>query len=65
MTIGCCALGALIFGLYIVIDTAIILDGNKYGITNDDYVFCAMLIYLDMINLFLRLLQLLAKLKDG
>lgn len=62
---GFCALGALLFGVYILIDTAIIMDGGKYGISNDDYVFCAMLVYLDMVNLFLQLLQLLARLKDG
>lgn len=62
---GCCALGALLFGIYILIDVAIIMDGGKYGISNDDYVFCAMLVYLDMVNLFLQLLQLLARLRDS
>lgn len=62
---GLCAFGALLFGIYILIDTAIIMDGGKYGISNDDYVFCAMLVYLDMVNLFLQLLQLLAKLRDS
>jgi len=62
---GLCAFGSLLFGVYILIDTAIIMDGGKYGISNDDYVFCAMLVYLDMVNLFLQLLQLLARLRDS
>ena len=63
MGMGMCALGALMFGVYIVIDTQIIMNGSRYGITNDDYVLAAMIIYLDMLNLFLRLLRLLAELK--
>ena len=63
LSTGVCALGALLFGVYIVVDTAIILEGSKYGLGNDDYVFAAIMIYLDLMNLFLRILELLAKLK--
>lgn len=63
LSTGLCALGALLFGVYIVVDTAMIVGGSKYGLGNDDYVFAAILIYLDLMNLFLRILELLAKLK--
>lgn len=61
---GLCALGALIFGVYIIIDTAMIIEGGKYGLGNDDYVFAAIIIYLDLMNLFLRILRILSKLKS-
>jgi len=63
MDTGLCALGALIFGVYIVVDTAMIVTGSKYGLGNDDYVFAAIIIYLDLMNLFLKILHLLAKMK--
>lgn len=54
---GC---GALLFSFYIIYDTQLIMGGNhavKFGI--DDYVFAALSIYLDIINIFLDLLRLL------
>lgn len=53
---GC---GAMIFSMYIVYDTQLICGGKhqqQFGI--DDYVFAALMIYLDIINLFLQLLEL-------
>eukprot|EP01006_Ploeotia_vitrea_P021846 TRINITY_DN54258_c0_g1_i2.p2 TRINITY_DN54258_c0_g1~~TRINITY_DN54258_c0_g1_i2.p2 ORF type:complete len:261 (+),score=130.39 TRINITY_DN54258_c0_g1_i2:13-795(+) len=47
--------GALVFSAYIVFDTFLIL--NKLG--PDDYVFAALNLYLDVINLFLYILQIL------
>lgn len=53
------ALGAIIFSMYIVYDTQIMLGGNhKYAIEMDEYVMAAMSLYLDIINLFLYLLDL-------
>mmetsp|Transcript_20286 Transcript_20286/g.20298 ORF Transcript_20286/g.20298 Transcript_20286/m.20298 type:complete len:133 (+) Transcript_20286:305-703(+) len=59
-----CSLGVIIYGVYIIIDTQLIVDGEKYGITSDDYVIGAMLIYVDVIALFLRILELIGKLKE-
>ena len=54
-------LGVLVFSLYIVYDTQLIIGGKhkkfQYGV--DDYVFAALSLYLDVINLFLCLLALL------
>jgi len=53
------AVGALIFTIYIVFDTQMIIGGNhKVSFSIDDYVFAALNLYLDIINLFLFLLQL-------
>jgi protein lifeguard len=53
--------GAIIFSGFIVHDTQMIIGGKhrKYSYSIDDYVFAALSIYLDIINLFLFILDLL------
>eukprot|EP00389_Voromonas_pontica_P003764 GDKH01005566.1.p1 GENE.GDKH01005566.1~~GDKH01005566.1.p1 ORF type:complete len:242 (+),score=32.77 GDKH01005566.1:120-845(+) len=52
--------GALLFSCYIVYDTQLVCSGRhaKYRLSIDEYVFAALNIYLDIINLFLYLLEL-------
>ena len=52
-----CLFGTLLFGVYLVYDTQIIM--KKYGevYTVDDYIFASIQIYLDIINLFLVILS--------
>merc|ERR1712070_132853 len=52
--------GAILFSFYIVYDTQLICGGKhkKHQFGVDDYVFAALNIYLDIINLFLYLLEL-------
>lgn len=52
-------IGALIFSLYIVYDTQLMLGGkHKYSLSPEEYVFAALNLYLDIINLFLYILQI-------
>lgn len=53
--------GVLIFVLYIIYDTQLIVGGRhkKHQFSVDDYVCAALNIYLDIINLFLLLLELM------
>merc|ERR1712244_171859 len=53
--------GVVIFSLFIIYDTQLIVGGThkKHQFTVDDYVFAALNIYLDIINLFLMLLELM------
>jgi len=55
------SLGVLLFSFYIVYDTQLIIGGkhkkHQYGL--DDYVFAALSLYLDVINMFLYILSLL------
>jgi len=55
------AIGALIFSFYIVYDTQLIVGGRhaKTQFSVDDYCFAALNLYLDIINLFIMLLQLM------
>lgn len=43
--------GVIICAISIVIDTHLIIDG-KYGLTCDDYVIAAMLLFSSIINMF-------------
>ena len=52
-------LGTIVFSVYIVIDTQIIMGGRKLEINPEDYIFAVLMLYLDIINLFLMLIQLL------
>ncbi|KAM3613937.1 uncharacterized protein V6R79_007345 [Siganus canaliculatus] len=55
------SLGTLLFSLYLVFDTQLILGGKhkKYEISPEEYVFAALNLYLDIVSLFLLLLQLI------
>ena len=54
---GC--IGALIFSLYIVYDTQLMMGGkHKYSLSPEEYIFAALNLYLDIINLFLYLLSI-------
>jgi len=59
-------LGAIVFSLYIVYDVQLIVGGNhKHSYDEQDYVLAALALYLDIINLFLYILQLLGKNDDN
>lgn len=52
--------GVFIFGIYLIIDTQLILGGKRqYSLDKDDYIMGAMILYLDIINIFLYLLEIL------
>lgn len=55
-------LGAALFSFYIIMDTQRIVGGKhrKYQFSIDDYAFAALTLYLDIINLFMYILQILA-----
>lgn len=53
-------IGALIFGLYLVMDTQLMMGGNKrYSISPEDYVFAALNLYIDIVTLFLYILEII------
>ena len=57
--IAICIVFIIIYGIYIVIDTQLIIGGRKYSLTYDDYIIGALFLYIDIIGLFLHLLRLL------
>merc|ERR1712080_344348 len=53
------SLGALIFGIYIIFDTQMMMGGkHKYALDPEEYIFASLNLYLDIINLFLFILRL-------
>ncbi|XP_044214195.1 protein lifeguard 1 [Thunnus albacares] len=54
-------LGTLLFSLYLVFDTQLILGGKHrtYQLSPEEYVFAALNLYLDIVTLFLMLLKLI------
>lgn len=52
-------LGALIFSMYIVFDTQLMLGGkHKYSISPEEHIFAALNLYLDIVQLFMFILSI-------
>merc|ERR1719453_205094 len=56
-TVYCC-LGILVFSFYLIFDTQLIMGNGALKIGIDDYVFAALQLYIDIIQLFLYMLRL-------
>ncbi|XP_022199997.1 protein lifeguard 1 isoform X2 [Nilaparvata lugens] len=57
--------GAFIFSLYLIYDTQLMIGGeHKYSISPEEYVFAALNLYIDIINLFLHILSLISASRD-
>ena len=52
-------LGALIFSTYLIYDTQLVLGKGQFSYSLDDAYLAAIQLYLDVINLFLFILQIL------
>jgi len=54
------SLGAVLFSVYLVYDTQLMLGGNhKYSISPEEYIFAALNLYLDIINIFMYILTII------
>eukprot|EP00123_Amoebidium_parasiticum_P009041 comp19185_c0_seq1/m.21892 comp19185_c0_seq1/g.21892 ORF comp19185_c0_seq1/g.21892 comp19185_c0_seq1/m.21892 type:complete len:304 (-) comp19185_c0_seq1:494-1405(-) len=56
------ACGALLFVMYLIVDTQMIMGGKGTEMSPEEYVFGALTLFLDIINLFLMILQFIANL---
>lgn len=51
------SLTALLFAFYLIFDTQMMLGGyHKYSISPEEYIFAALNLYLDVVNIFLAIL---------
>lgn len=65
MTLVYASIGALIFSLYLVYDTQLMMGGkHKYSISPEEYIFAALNLYLDIINIFLYILTIIGAARD-
>lgn len=60
-----CLIGVVLFSIYLVFDTQYIVGGKhkRYQLSKDDYIIGAIILYLDIINLFLYILEILSYLR--
>lgn len=59
------SLGALLFSLYLVYDTQLMIGGkHKYSISPEEYIFAALNLYLDVVNIFIYILTIIGVARD-
>ncbi|KAL8575203.1 hypothetical protein ACOMHN_042324 [Nucella lapillus] len=59
------SLGALVFSAYLVFDTQLMMGGkHKYSLSPEEYIFAALNLYLDIVNLFLFILSIIGLVRD-
>ncbi|XP_050671554.1 protein lifeguard 1-like isoform X2 [Leptidea sinapis] len=65
VTLVYASLGALLFSVYLVYDTQLMMGGkHKYSISPEEYVFAALNLYLDIINIFMYILTIIGAARD-
>lgn len=60
-----CILGVFVYSLYLLFDTQLILGkvGNEFSV--DDYVIAALCIYIDILQIFLYMLEIISRLSNN
>lgn len=54
------SIGAFLFSCYIIFDTQLMMGGkHKYSLDPEEYIFAALNLYLDVINLFMFILNII------
>ena len=48
----------ILFGFYLIYDVQIIVGGGRYEIDNEDYIIAAIIVYIDIVMLFVHILKL-------
>jgi hypothetical protein len=60
------SLGALFFSVYLVVDTQLMLGGkHQYSLSPEEYIFAALNLYLDIINLFIMILSIVGSARSN
>ena len=55
------SLGIVVYGFYLLIDTQLICGGHTWKLSEDDYIIGALILYIDIIILFVKILELLKR----
>ena len=53
-----CGIAVMIFSFYLIYDTQLIMGGKRYEIDIDDYILGAIILYTDIITIFIYLLKI-------
>ena len=54
-------IGVFLGGIYLILDTQLVMGGKRYQLSIDDYIAGALILYADIIMIFLYLLSLFGK----
>lgn len=55
------SLGAMLFAFYLIYDTQVMMGGkHKYSTSPEEYIFAALNLYLDVVNIFMYILLILS-----
>jgi len=57
------AAAVFIFGFILIADTQMLKGGGQYSLSGDDYIIGALMIYIDIITIFIQLVSLLSQLR--
>jgi len=60
-----CCVGVLIYSMYLIYDTQLLLGNKRCSLDYDDYILGALMLYVDVIQLFLNLLEILRYLNSN
>jgi protein lifeguard len=55
------ACGAVLFSIYLIYDTQLVVGKGENSLSTDDYIWGAMQLYIDIIQIFIKILQLLGE----
>ncbi|XP_017838222.1 protein lifeguard 1 isoform X2 [Drosophila busckii] len=65
ITLVYASIGALLFSVYLIYDTQLMMGGDhKYSISPEEYIFAALNLYLDIINIFMYILTIIGASRD-
>ena len=51
----------VLYGIYLLIDTQMVVGGGRHELSIDDYIIGAMILYLDIVMMFLYILEMLGR----
>lgn len=60
LEIGIAAVSVLLFGVYLIYDTQLVVGRHENKLSVDDYIIGALSLYIDIIQIFLEVLKILA-----
>lgn len=65
MSLVYASLGALLFSMYLIYDTQMMMGGkHKYSVSPEEYIFAALNLYLDIVNIFIYILTIIGASRD-
>lgn len=65
ITLVYASIGALLFSIYLIYDTQLMMGGeHKYSISPEEYIFAALNLYLDIVNIFMYILTIIGASRD-